>query len=117
MGLGEVFKDDLAISNREAVKRKHFGKEGFSDFVPSANQAIRQVALRCWFADLPGPHDGTDLVVAERHHLLCRPELVVRKPVCESRIGVLGIPALRVENRSEEHTSELQSRENLVCRL
>src|SRR5690606_41462159 len=26
-------------------------------------------------------------------------------------------PACRLETRSEEHTSELQSRENLVCRL
>src|SRR5690606_39817354 len=29
----------------------------------------------------------------------------------------LGKPAPRFVNRSEEHTSELQSRENLVCRL
>src|SRR5690606_11711690 len=28
-----------------------------------------------------------------------------------------GHPALRASPRSEEHTSELQSRENLVCRL
>src|SRR5690606_40170509 len=28
-----------------------------------------------------------------------------------------GRPALRLERRSEEHTSELQSREKLVCRL
>src|SRR5690606_40049859 len=28
-----------------------------------------------------------------------------------------GAPFLRLGNRSEEHTSELQSRENLVCRL
>src|SRR5690606_39985123 len=28
-----------------------------------------------------------------------------------------GIPGLRDSLRSEEHTSELQSRENLVCRL
>src|SRR5690606_41761005 len=27
------------------------------------------------------------------------------------------IPQARIESRSEEHTSELQSRENLVCRL
>src|SRR5207302_4554619 len=27
------------------------------------------------------------------------------------------LPRLRVKQRSEEHTSELQSRENLVCRL
>src|SRR5215475_15309081 len=26
-------------------------------------------------------------------------------------------PAMRIDDRSEEHTSELQSRENLVCRL
>src|SRR5690606_41323293 len=31
-----------------------------------------------------------------------------RPPLC---------PALRAHRRSEEHTSELQSRENLVCRL
>src|SRR5690606_39954245 len=30
---------------------------------------------------------------------------------------VLGFPALKGDFRSEEHTSELQSRENLVCRL
>src|SRR5690606_40499716 len=28
-----------------------------------------------------------------------------------------GLTALKAEERSEEHTSELQSRENLVCRL
>src|SRR5690606_41032480 len=28
-----------------------------------------------------------------------------------------GLPLLRLVVRSEEHTSELQSRENLVCRL
>src|SRR5205085_11619713 len=30
---------------------------------------------------------------------------------------VLGADALQVEKRSEEHTSELQSQSNLVCRL
>src|SRR5436309_14378654 len=35
------------------------------------------------------------------------------------RISILGAPALllALAGRSEEHTSELQSRENLVCRL
>src|SRR5690606_41088400 len=32
-------------------------------------------------------------------------------------LSALGIPRDRVLARSEEHTSELQSRENLVCRL
>src|SRR5690606_40980241 len=31
--------------------------------------------------------------------------------------GARGVRRARPENRSEEHTSELQSRENLVCRL
>src|SRR5436309_11726926 len=35
-----------------------------------------------------------------------------------SRSGSTGkVEPLRLEKRSEEHTSELQSRENLVCRL
>src|SRR5690606_41397481 len=32
-------------------------------------------------------------------------------------IAVAGIPEITIGERSEEHTSELQSRENLVCRL
>src|SRR5690606_41224054 len=35
----------------------------------------------------------------------------------ESGQGLPGVPVLQVGLRSEEHTSELQSRENLVCRL
>src|SRR5690606_41871708 len=33
------------------------------------------------------------------------------------RLGFDPRPGVSVEERSEEHTSELQSRENLVCRL
>src|SRR3712207_8919276 len=42
-------------------------------------------------------------------------------PLATGRYGVLGHehdwPALTAWNRSEEHTSELQSRQYLVCRL
>src|SRR5690625_6279541 len=34
-----------------------------------------------------------------------------------SMINVLGLPAISIPMRSEEHTSELQSRGHLVCRL
>src|SRR5436309_12594768 len=38
--------------------------------------------------------------------------------VCEPLVcPTLTLPKLRLVGRSEEHTSELQSRENLVCRL
>src|SRR2546427_7828837 len=33
------------------------------------------------------------------------------------KYAVAGKPEVRVETRSEEHTSELQSQSNLVCRL
>src|SRR5690606_18038231 len=33
------------------------------------------------------------------------------------REGICGSCAMNIDGRSEEHTSELQSRENLVCRL
>src|SRR5690606_39587458 len=37
---------------------------------------------------------------------------------CDDRAGLLrGDPDFQQYHRSEEHTSELQSRENLVCRL
>src|SRR5690606_41881232 len=38
-------------------------------------------------------------------------------PLSGSRMRLLEGPAQPVRARSEEHTSELQSRENLVCRL
>src|SRR5690606_39957136 len=32
-------------------------------------------------------------------------------------VGLINLPIVKFSVRSEEHTSELQSRENLVCRL
>src|SRR2546429_1416096 len=53
-------------------------------------------------ARLVGIHDEV-LAVLPRQHFVRRPH---------NRVG-----ELRVETRSEEHTSELQSRLHLVCRL
>src|SRR5690606_42121381 len=52
--------------------------------------------------------DDLDAVVL-RHRT--KPADTLPKP------GPAGIPVQRLVGRSEEHTSELQSRENLVCRL
>src|SRR5260370_3975232 len=42
---------------------------------------------------------------------------VVRSPVTDARHGVMLTGFTPVQARSEEHTSELQSHLNLVCRL
>src|SRR3712207_6934260 len=63
-----------------------------------------------------GPHDGgrvvegPDALRVLHHHQLVRGELAVGR---EAHADV----ALTLEHRSEEHTSELQSRQYLVCRL
>src|SRR5690606_41089332 len=45
-------------------------------------------------------------------------EVVAADEVVASALGLEpGATVLRLARRSEEHTSELQSRENLVCRL
>src|SRR3712207_7984202 len=50
-----------------------------------------------------------------REHLVVEPLLQPGRPLRHRvRVGVLG---LQVGDRSEEHTSELQSRQYLVCRL
>src|SRR2546428_6407045 len=54
--------------------------------------------------------DGREVAGGERHE--ARGEMVVREALARPAPGVRG---LRV--RSEEHTSELQSRSDLVCRL
>src|SRR5690606_41532511 len=46
------------------------------------------------------------------------PDLIFPNVACllQERLGIRGGPAFGIEAaRSEEHTSELQSRENLVC--
>src|SRR5690606_40641875 len=49
-------------------------------------------------------------------HRRRQPQRKCHRVRCESEIG-RSVPDLRPTARSEEHTSELQSRENLVCRL
>src|SRR5690606_4820532 len=44
-------------------------------------------------------------------------EIDILKALMKKQITALSYEYLQDEGRSEEHTSELQSRENLVCRL
>src|SRR5690606_40809344 len=68
-------------------------------------------------------HTGEVALVLEKHEKLhLRPKVVVlrdaHKQPCEARYLDLAQLTVDAEGvRSEEHTSELQSRENLVCRL
>src|SRR2546430_13621588 len=56
---------------------------------------------------------------ADRIGVLAAHETFVFVHEFQRRIGAFGIPAglVGIEPRSEEHTSELQSQSNLVCRL
>src|SRR5690606_41462131 len=72
--------------------------------------------------DHPRTEVLTDLFALERVHLLAA-DLRVRHETSTGAVAVrdvageLGNSGRRAPCRSEEHTSELQSRENLVCRL
>src|SRR5690606_41963073 len=82
-------------------------------------------ALPIFAADL----DAIDLAAPELHvHVELDGEAAVGAPVLELveigdqrggavELHLAAVGAGDVEVRSEEHTSELQSRENLVCRL
>src|SRR5690606_39582099 len=59
--------------------------------------------------------DGLDL--AQKYHLPPRIQDFIREHHGTSLVKYFYIQAQRAAGRSEEHTSELQSRENLVCRL
>src|SRR5690606_41630783 len=62
------------------------------------------------------PDAGTHLLSARSHRLHVARHLLRRRSHHTGLARGLG-GAIRHPGRSEEHTSELQSRENLVCRL
>src|SRR5690606_41892906 len=68
-------------------------------------------------------HDGREGVEAEGaaaqvvHHAPRRPDDHVQTAAQPADLLADGLAAVDGHHRSEEHTSELQSRENLVCRL
>src|SRR5690606_41704172 len=88
-------------------------------------------ALPIWIAAKPGDaaeeavdralHLGgprwLDLALAEGHHVLDRGHAQAQDLALLLDHDEAGGRGLRLRGRSEEHTSELQSRENLVCRL
>src|SRR5690606_41256983 len=68
---------------------------------------------------LPIYYSGSQVTIS-RHWIMANSSFIyAQRPSLHSGIGDNGarIPARRSTERSEEHTSELQSRENLVCRL
>src|SRR5690606_42108763 len=66
-----------------------------------------------WFG-LAAPHGTPDAVVEKVQQTIAR---AFAKPEMQRRLQDLGMIPKASTPRSEEHTSELQSRENLVCRL
>src|SRR3712207_7690785 len=69
-------------------------------------------------ADQRAPRDGRFIEAIGKYHPLNDPSLI---EIDEDRalhwLRVGAQPSNQVRNRSEEHTSELQSRQYLVCRL
>src|SRR2546422_6941168 len=51
------------------------------------------------------------------HHLAARPSVTGPQPAALLHSPLVAAPFARWHSRSEEHTSELQSRLHLVCRL
>src|SRR5690606_22423535 len=93
----------VADANPEAVAARveETGATGYTDFLELVKDPNVDAVDIC----LPH-HLHRDAIVAAAEagkHILCE------KPLC--------LTEQEAKDRSEEHTSELQSRENLVCRL
>src|SRR5256886_4011685 len=85
---------------------------------PSAEEADHDFL---WRIHRAVPAKG-DIAIFNRSHyedvLVARVRKLVPREVWSARYDQInGFEALLAENRSEEHTSELQSQSNLVCRL
>src|SRR5690606_41463786 len=99
----------LSTLSLEPAPPPSFPTRRSSDLVGDGKTAVEQQR-----AGADQPHAGDEFLHRDVHHL------------GEEIGGVIGMQAhhpgnvlgtQRIGDRSEEHTSELQSRENLVCRL
>src|SRR5690606_40618274 len=108
------------------------GEPGPDQRLPGLAHAREAVKDRVAKAEGPGVgRDPVDRVEVAGQHRECEPGVGAELPASEllgiqrHSLGLLGRTALGLaaaglaqrDDRSEEHTSELQSRENLVCRL
>src|SRR3989475_6786247 len=84
------------------------------------------VGLMCWFAakETRSPFlarfaSSANRPIVRRSHELnsARPSSRVRRSLRATFSAIWPSPRSRRRSRSEEHTSELQSQSNLVCRL
>src|SRR2546430_12923865 len=85
-------------------------KEPYHFHFPDGNASIARALVRALIPDAATGHTAEDIVTAKFDYAtLDRNNNSVRIRLSST--------AVRVRHRSEEHTSELQSQSNLVCRL
>src|SRR2546430_13002565 len=83
--------------------RRHVALYFFFFFNDTATTEIYTLSL----------HDALPISPSSRVRQIC----LAARPCCRRTVAVLGKPTPVPSHRSEEHTSELQSQSNLVCRL
>src|ERR1051326_1694985 len=93
----EIIKQQLLVFDAKMVKRKHIREISPTDLVPPLYQCSYHVFPGFWIREPGRLNDCTDIVIGERHDLLRRPVLIVRKATHESRVWKIGFPLLRVE--------------------
>src|SRR5690606_41147250 len=105
VGRRDVEPASLRPGSRRSAGSSHGGSGG-ERFLPAVALQLRELLgrQRCREARYDDGDDGAHGRAERRGGIRIR--RVERKPFAEA-----------LEGRSEEHTSELQSRENLVCRL
>src|SRR5436309_5804625 len=87
--------------------------------LPGSEQVASSLPIPChasrlWLRPPLGGRSGSQEMRSKSPSMLC---LSCRqRPVC-ALLVTMPNTILQIDARSEEHTSELQSRENLVCRL
>src|SRR5690606_7307982 len=126
-GAGIVFAaDDLThaihVPADQMTAQPTGGRQGLFQVHPTAALQVGEAGARQGLATDVGPEavtgqlDGgqTDAVDGDAVAELHVTEIQLAGPDVDADVAALGGDGL---NRSEEHTSELQSRENLVCRL
>src|SRR5262245_33211094 len=87
----------LSVLYAEIVQWQNLREKCAPDLIASRGECCRKVLHYSWIAEPPLFNNGANVVISERHDLLCTPIFIVGQATQKRRIRIIRFPLFRLE--------------------